>query len=393
MAVRLGMEQRQKRKKRLSLTVILLFLTLAVGIFQWQVFVALKKKPSWQGHDEDINLIKQNARAPTGSSKVNSVKVPRLCRQKESNPLSWVTFMGDSNMRHTYYWWTQALVKPIANSEAHGFTYGLDRTNLGFGGRWADQEIIIKLNSRNRTTVPTGGYHPQSFQHSKSNTAGEISQPMVRYSFRFLHGSVTEFVDDTRNWHIPRVASKDDPNVTEIEEQAQSNKILPDDREDDELWKGRIRPSDYAIWATQHRKPIEDDSRMFRNWMQEWNSSYQSAPDVVILTQGWGGVPRATELAIVLEVIEQNPDTLFVWAPMYVTDHQVERYEGYAEAGILGDSLSVRITSQPNLKMVDLWDLAQRLPNSKSLYHAPVGGAHMKESMRRIWAEVVSCLR
>merc|ERR1711892_254307 len=99
-------------------------------------------------------------------------------------PLTWVLFMGDSNMRHTYYWWTERMVpKSDGTIALKSSTYGLDRTDLNFGGRWADQEYLVQDE-----TIGDGAGIP----------------PTVRYSFRFLHGSIDEFVNDADDWTIAR---------------------------------------------------------------------------------------------------------------------------------------------------------------------------------------------
>lgn len=364
----------QKRKSRLLLSYIL-FVLAVFWVFQ-------------------INLPEGNdmykGAGDAGSSPPKKVLVPRIC-QLDRNKLSWIAFMGDSNMRHTYYWWTQFLLKAKANTGRGGFTYGLDRVGLGFGGRWADQELLIHLSSNTTTKVPTGTIHPDSVRVMDGSFA------MVRYSFRFLHGSISEFAYDSQNWQIPRIASPDTPTLSTIQNLT-GNATMPhvadteDDQEDAKHWEGRVRPSDYAIWATQNRKPIENDSKEFMSWMENWNTTTSlSSPDVVILTQGWGGVPRASEIDIVLEVVRQNPETLFIWAPLYVTDHQLERYKGYVAAGILGNNTAAEVMVQPNLRMVDLWDLAKKLP-AQNVYHAPVGGSHMQKSMLRIWKELEDCL-
>jgi len=41
--------------------------------------------------------------------------------------------------------------------------------------------------------------------------------------------------------------------------------------------------------------------------------------------------------------------------------------------------------------MVDLWHMAMTLPNSKALYHAPVGGKYMQKAMANIWKQVSNC--
>jgi len=232
---------------------------------------------------------------------------PRICKKRNSGkedqhsgdsektlPMTWIMFMGDSNMRHTYYWWT---TKDIQKNGVKGSTYGMDRTNLDFGGRWADQEILFP--------VPEGG---------ENGDSREVS----RYSFRFLHGSLEEFVDDANHWDIARQA------VTEKEYVQQERKIhngenygtavAKGDDKHDSMWKGRIRPSDVTLEATKYQNSIDDNSKEFISMMEKWE--IKTSPDVVILTQGWGGVPRSGEIDEVRTIVKNNPETLFIWSPV-----------------------------------------------------------------------------
>lgn len=278
--------------------------------------------------------------------------VPPTCGRKE--PLTWIMFMGDSNMRNTYNWWTSTKIhQPKRLEFSKSSTYGIDKHN-DFGRRWADQEYLVKRNI-NDTNMST-----------------------VRYSFRFLHGNVAEFVNDSNDWNIARVGAIF-PKPEQMAEFLQT--------EDTEtLWKGANRPSDFALWATKNQQPINETSKKFMTFMKNWDK--KNDPDVVILTQGWGGVPRSHELDSVRMVVKNNPHTLFIWSPLYVTDNTPERYETYVESKIYN-------WTEPNLRMVDLWDLAKKLPLSSGqhgVHHIGIGGAHMKKSMERIWNEVVACL-
>ncbi|KAL7536276.1 hypothetical protein ACHAXR_007040 [Thalassiosira sp. AJA248-18] len=203
---------------------------------------------------------------------------------------------------------------------------------------------------------------------------------------RFLHGSVTEFVHDAHSWDIARKAAPA-PGLDEVAKELDG--LQKDDlHKDDSIWEGRIRPSDFALWATKHQKPINDNSAEFNLWMDEWQKwEKKVSPDVVILTQGWSGVPASTDVEIVRTIIKGNPETLFIWAPLYVTDRTFERYNSYVESGIFH-------LSEPNLRMVDLWDLAKAIPkptSGKGLDHITAGGQHMIKSMSRIWNEVNLC--
>ena len=87
-----------------------------------------------------------------------------------------------------------------------------------------------------------------------------------------------------------------------------------EDETDESTWEGRIRPSDFALWATKNKEPIKHNSIMFNSWMTKWTK--KPSPDIVILTEGWGGVPRARASKFVREIVKDNPATLFIWSPV-----------------------------------------------------------------------------
>ena len=47
-----------------------------------------------------------------------------------------------------------------------------------------------------------------------------------------------------------------------------------------------------------------------------------------------GGVPRVVEAEIVRTIARNNPETLFIWSPLYVTNRQPDRYDGYVKSGV-----------------------------------------------------------
>lgn len=294
---------------------------------------------------------------------------PRICRDAKT-PLTWVMFMGDSNMRHTYYWWTTQKKKSSNTVMQKGSTYGLDRSDLDYGGRWADQELLVGV------------------KNSTTGEGGVVNDSIARYSFRFLHGSVNEFINSAKknNWDIARQAAPS-PEPEDVKKEVDKlhlggQKKGESKSNDDMLWEGKIRPSDFAIWATKHQTPIDDNSFDFNSNMSKWKKKI--SPDVVILTQGWGGVPRGGEVETVRTIVRNNPETLFIWSPMYVTDRMPDRYDSYVESGVFS-------WTEPNLRVVDLWDMVTGLPKQKiggSLLHIPVGGSYMKKAMERIWREV-----
>ncbi|OEU13838.1 hypothetical protein FRACYDRAFT_242190 [Fragilariopsis cylindrus CCMP1102] len=285
-----------------------------------------------------------SAQDDSSSTKVKNVEIrketkqlveyPRACQsQKEKFPINWVMFFGDSNMRNTYVWWTTYLNKKRSKTNGtfvRGSTYGVD-TAKDYARRWADQEVL--------------------FPPLQQLGENDVDQSVQRYSFRFLHGSGTEFVHDARNWDIPRTAAP---------------KPKPEDIS--EMLRNRNETSvDGGGSGHEDKRNDEHDSM--------WEG------------RGWGGVPRWNEIDIVKNVVKGNPETLFIWAPLYVTDRTPERYNHYVEAALFS-------WSEPNLRTLDLWNMVQTLPKphrGKSLYHVPAGGSYMKKFMSRIWNEVTLC--
>ena len=49
-------------------------------------------------------------------------------------------------MRHSYYWWvTSVLVRLLPGGMLlNSSEFGLDRVDLGYAGRWADQEAVVR---------------------------------------------------------------------------------------------------------------------------------------------------------------------------------------------------------------------------------------------------------
>lgn len=301
---------------------------------------------------------------------------PRVCTEKDYRP-TWILFMGDSNMRHTYYWWTKDYRQEQAKVK-QGSTFGLDRTDLDFGGRWADQELLYEDDPCNQTKQVS----EDSRNRTLSTTSCNHRSSIVRLSFRFLHGSITEFVHDAQHWDVARIGASP-PDAQDVVSVVNGSSPGTSSRgSDDDLsinWTRSIRPSDYAVWATKHQVPVDNNSQEFNAWMAEWHQ--KQSPDIVILTQGWGGIPRSDEIDIVKAVMQDNPETLFVWAPMYVTNRSPERYARFVQTNFFQ-------WSEHNLHTVDLWDLTKQLPydpNKEDVYHAPVGGVHMQKCMERIW--------
>lgn len=54
-----------------------------------------------------------------------------------------------------------------------------------------------------------------------------------------------------------------------------------------------------------------------------------------------------SEAEIVRTIARNNPETLFIWSPLYVTDRQPDIYDSYVKSGLLS-------WTERNLRMVDL---------------------------------------
>lgn len=136
-----------------------------------------------------------------------------------------------------------------------------------------------------------------------------------------------------------------------------------------------VQPNAYALYATK--------SLMAANYSQTDPELYQNllrvgreAPDVVVLTEGWGGVPYCSYFKEMKPIFEANPKTAFVWAPIYVTNHDRERYECFkAETNNFEPGIA-------NLKMLDFWDISKGL--GTGVVHTAIGGPHMKAAIGRL---------
>lgn len=76
---------------------------------------------------------------------------------------------------------------------------------------------------------------------------------------------------------------------------------------------------------------------------------------------------------------------------IYVTNATQSRYESYVNADIFNLTI-------PNLRLVDLWDVAQTdylqkkdLEGVFDPLHVNLGGPYMTKAMTTIWNEVASC--
>jgi len=266
------------------------------------------------------------------------------------NDKAWIVFVGDSNMRHSFYWWTHDQLSLMAKrNKSLTFHYG--------PSTWSDQEAIIEF--------------PDGFE--------------VRASFRFLHGSQHEFAFKTKNWHS---ASQDgfvnamDIDKTELAEAEKNSKM------DD---PNAVQPSVYAKWAAQHQKIInfEKENPVLAARLKKYEGM---EPSAVIMTEGWGGIPSCGRFDSVLDDFKSNPATKFVWSPIYVTNRQEERHNCFS-GKIQENERDLEIApdrSKRNFKVIDLWDMASHLPKMgnegvtyKSTVHVNIGGSYMIYAIQR----------
>ena len=250
--------------------------------------------------------------------------------QKCSFP-EWIVFAGDSNMRHTYHYWISTIKGYHKQTKSH--TFAIDS-----GGnqqvRWADQETILEFENN----------------------------CILRASFRFLHGSTSEFIHVFTHWHEFR---KYEP----FEDQ-DPNKFNPQNGL--VVNKNTVRPSDYALMTTQ--KGIAIDCQVSNPLLCSKLKQFQNKkPSWVFLTEGWGGVPYCSWFHEATEIMSRYPSINFIWAPIYVTNNNEQRYDCFKR---ISNNFQPDID---NLKMLDFWDISsKKLPK-----HTAVGGTHMRTAIKR----------
>jgi len=270
------------------------------------------------------------------------------------NKTAWVLFMGDSNMRRTYFWYTMQKLgggKRLAMKEFRKKEF-----------MWSDQDAVVE--------------YPDGFE--------------VRASFRFLHGSMNEFAFKSQNWNNVSVA---DMNVTKFDiDKPQFLKELKEEelngpKEDPDV----VQPSVFAKWAAKHRRfvDIKKESPGFAAKLEK----YQDVkPSVVILTEGWWGIPECKSFDDTLDLFKRNPETKFVYSPVYVTHRTEKRHQCYAEKmeGQKAKGLNLKVKDNQNYGFVDNFDLAKTLPPQTSEYqapdkikHIPAGGSYMRTAVGR----------
>ena len=294
-----------------------------------QAFTLLQNEGSHKQFDKTSSIIRPMLKK-IKLSDLASAKSSDQKGQKCSFP-EWIVFAGDSNMRHTYHYWISTIKGYHKQTKSH--TFAIDS-----GGnqqvRWADQETILEFENN----------------------------CILRASFRFLHGSTSEFIHVFTHWHEFR---KYEP----FEDQ-DPNKFNPQNGL--VVNKNTVRPSDYALMTTQ--KGIAIDCQVSNPLLCSKLKQFQNKkPSWVFLTEGWGGVPYCSWFHEATEIMSRYPSINFIWAPIYVTNNNEQRYDCFKR---ISNNFQPDID---NLKMLDFWDISsKKLPK-----HTAVGGTHMRTAIKR----------
>jgi hypothetical protein len=230
-------------------------------------------------------------------------------------------------------------------------TFQLD-WKTGFAGRWADQEAVLEFKDGSE----------------------------MRVSFRFLHGAITEMVYDSQHWNEARLGST----YAEMDEASfKANHFKIDLR--------AVQPSKYALMVTRNQL-VQDYNASNPALFAKLKHYTDRSPDVVVLTEGWGGVPQCSFFAEMdAQVFSKNRETAFVWAPVYATNRLAERHGCFSNVTSHFSAAGI-----PNLRMLDLWDISKDLGNATaSPTHIQVGGGPMNEAIRRFakaWCGLVGAM-
>eukprot|EP00746_Dinoflagellata_sp_MGD_P152615 gnl/MRDRNA2_/MRDRNA2_83785_c0_seq1.p1 gnl/MRDRNA2_/MRDRNA2_83785_c0~~gnl/MRDRNA2_/MRDRNA2_83785_c0_seq1.p1 ORF type:complete len:338 (+),score=87.32 gnl/MRDRNA2_/MRDRNA2_83785_c0_seq1:64-1077(+) len=275
---------------------------------------------------------------------------------------AWISFVGDSNMRNTYWWWVtsklnQTGVKLIRSKQ---FTYNAGESLADLlktpheNSQWSDQEAVLEF--------------PDGFE--------------VRTSFRFLHGGDKEFQLKTKEWNKVLFSYSMDPDTMD-KEMGKVMTLITKEKEESMDDPDAIKPSKKAMEMTSYSKFINFDKDVPA--LGRKLKVYQnSKPDVVILTEGWGGIPGCERFDEVLDVFKENPEVKFVWAPVYMTNRLKKREQCFSQK-----IASVPQEKKRNFQYVDMWDLAEKFPMDKvarghdQTKHMPMGGDYMSTAVQR----------
>lgn len=270
------------------------------------------------------------------------------------NKTAWIMFMGDSNMRRTYFWYT---MQKLGGGKRQAMKEFRKKEFM-----WSDQDALVE--------------YPDGFE--------------VRASFRFLHGSMNEFAFKTQNWNNVSVAemnmTKFDIDKPEFLKQLKADE-LNGPKEDPDV----VQPSVYAKWAANNQRfvNIKKESPGLALKLEKYK---EVKPSVVILTEGWWGIPECKSFGDTLGLFKKNPETKFVYSPVYVTHRTEKRHECYAQKmeEEKTKGLSLKVKDNRNYGFVDNFDLTKTLPPQNSEYqapdkikHIPAGGSYMRTAVDR----------
>lgn len=328
--------------------------TVAKSVIKNKGATAALKKPKVEADGKEADSKAMDSKAMDSSERV----MRKIAKGKDH---AWITFLGDSNMRNTYWWWVTSKLNKTGVILHKGKDFTYSRGYAAFVARdphlnsqWADQEAVLEF--------------PDGFQ--------------VRTSFRFLHGSETEFKFKTKEWHKASRSGMDSATFSGDKEFKKMQLTAADVMQMDD--PDAIAPSQYAQWATKKRQLIDFSKDL--PFLAKNSEKYEnSKPDAVILTEGWGGNPGCQKFDEVVSLFKKNPEVKFTWSPVYMTNRVKSRH----------DCFSQKIDTLPkdgkqNFKFVDMWDLAKETPmkhtarGQEDTKHMKMGGKYMLEAVTRL---------
>jgi len=315
------------------------------------------------------------------ASPLTAIRLPNLPQQSDTSETSvvdsaesvmrkvgkdknhaWISFVGDSNMRNTYWWWVtsklnQTGVKLVKSKQ---FTYhkGEDFNllhNPHLNSQWSDQEAVLEF--------------PDGFE--------------VRTSFRFLHGGDKEFQLKTKEWN--KVLFSYNVDIEKMDKEMGKVMHLITKEKDEAMDDAdAIKPSKRALEMTSRSTFINFDKDV-PALGRKLKVYENSKPDVVVLTEGWGGIPGCDRFNEVLDLFEKNPEVKFVWAPVYFTNRLKHRQQCFSEK-----LASVPQEKKQNFQYVDMWDMAEKEGSMEKVArgpdatkHMPMGGEYMQKAVQR----------
>merc|ERR1719272_1957044 len=145
-----------------------------------------------------------------------------------------------------------------------------------------------------------------------------------------------------------------------------------------------IQPSHYGKWAAKHQKLInyEKEVPMLATKLEKYSNE---KPDVVMMTEGWGGIPGCERFSEVMDWFKTNPEVKFVWSPIFMTNRIESRHQCFSNK-----IEALPQADKQNFKFMDMWDKAKQwskiqgiqqmkvAKGSKDTKHPGMGGPYMK---------------